>query len=129
MESDAKEVARGLLQSDYSQWPAGAIELMSEDVVVSASDGKVYIGHAGAAQWYANNVHSYKAREFIEYRVEQLDEHWVLGAGAVRAELRGGEVQMRPGCWLLRVVDGLVNAFLYYRTAESAKDALADRLN
>ena len=122
------DVARRLLESDFSKWPAGAIELMTEDVVLSTSDGKVYVGHAGCAQWYENNVRTIESREYISYRLEQLDEHWILGAGAARNQLRDGEVEMQPGCWLIRVSDGLVSAFLYYRTVEIARDALAERL-
>ena len=124
----AVDVARRLLESDFSKWPAGAIELMTEDVVLSTSDGKVYVGHAGCAQWYENNVRTIESREYIPYRLEQLDEHWVLGEGAARNQLRGGDVEMQPGCWLIRVSGGLVTAFLYYRTVEIARQALAERL-
>ena len=129
MSEAAIEVARKLLENDYSNWPADALGLMTEDVVLSTSDGKVYFGHDGCALWYEQNVRTIEAREFIEYRIEQLDSEWVLGEGATRNEIRGGETLMSPGCWLVRVQVSLVSAFLYYRTAAAARNALARRLS
>jgi len=123
------EVARRLLESDYSKWPAGALELMTEDVVLSTADGKVYLGHDGCALWYEHNVRTIEAREFTAYRIEQLDREWVLCHGAARNQRRGGDVDVQPGSWLLRVRDGLVSAFLYYRTPEAAREALSRRLD
>jgi hypothetical protein len=122
-------VARQVLESDYSKWPAGVIELMAEDVVLSPADGKVYLGHEGCALWYQHNVRTIEAREFVSYGLEQLDEEWVIGEGATRNRLRDGELEVQPGCWLVRVTNGLVSAFLYYRTADDAREALAQRLD
>jgi hypothetical protein len=124
MERESIEVAREFFSGELSDWPGEAFKLLAEDVVVQPSNGQIYIGHEGYAQWYEEHVQQYEQSALTDAAYEDLEGGWVLVKGSISSRRRGGEQERIPGCWLARVRDGKISAALYYRTEQDALAAL-----
>jgi len=127
MGGDVINVARRLFAVGLADWPGEALDLMTEDVVIHASDGHIYVGHEGCARWYEEQISGHRELVYAPSAAELLRKGWVLMTGSAERTRRDGEKQIQPGCWLVHVRDGLIAAVLYYRTERDARAALSEQ--
>ena len=124
IQPSALETAQAFFGLEFDELPAGGLQALSADAVIQTPEGDVYMGHRGFVTWYVDTLRNYERRAFESQGFEQLTRRWVLAVGDTTGVLRSGEVSIQPGCWLVRVEDGLISACLFHRTVGDALSAV-----
>lgn len=120
-ETPATIVADLLRATDQRDWPR-ALELLGEHSVTRNSSGRIYVGRSGFENWQRDTAASTTARYFETAELRELGDGFVLVVGAEHRDPVRGIAEVIPGAWIYAVVDGRVNACMYFRTE---RDALA----
>ena len=124
-QGDVELVREFFSRWQLEEWPGNTFSVLTEDVVVQAADGVIYVGYDGCAQWYEKTIREHSSHGFVERNFEGLSSGWVLICGDVYGDRRDGDRSVQPGAWLAHVRDGKIAAILYYRTEDDARMALA----
>ena len=119
------QLVRAFFSGDLDNWPGMAFEALTEDIVIHTSEGVIYVGHDGWAQWYEETIRNHEGRSFKEHHSEAIATGWVLMQGEAVGTGRDGSHGRQPGYWLVHVREGRIAAVLYYRTEGEARKALA----
>ena len=122
---DDVQLVRAFFSGDLDNWPGMAFEMLTDDIVIHTSDGVIYVGHDGWAQWYEDAIRNHEGRSFKEHHSESVETGWVMVQGEALGTDRAGNPNRQPGYWLVHVREGRIAAVLYYRTEDEARKALA----
>jgi len=120
-EDNAAIVTELLRATDDREWDR-VIDLLGEHSVTRNSSGRLYVGHQGFENWLRDTAASTSARHFEAGNVRDLGDGYVLVIGTEHREPLRGIAEAIPGAWIYLVVDGRINACMYFRTE---RDALA----
>lgn len=120
-----QEVVRELIARRLAGPVEEALEVLADDAVLEFSDGTVHVGHDGYIHWFQERLREYADATFAEREIEYLGSGWTLVNGSVTYVTRGGERQVVPGSWLVRVRGRKVASLHYFRTQAEARAALA----
>ncbi len=122
MTDDNAAIVTELLRAiDDREWDR-VLELLDERSVTRNSSGRIYVGHRGFDNWLGDTAASTSSRHFETAMVRDLADGYVLVVGAEHRDPLRGEAEAIPGAWIYLVVDGRINACMYFRTE---RDALA----
>lgn len=118
---------RLFLQESLEEWPGNSFDLLSENVVIETSQGRVYVGHEGFTQWYTENARRHVNLRFALDRLDEREDGWVIVEGKAEITRRDGELLLQPGAWALRVEGERIIAILFFRTREEAEAGVTSR--
>ena len=121
IDSDAAIVSDLLRAGNTHDW-SRVSELLGEHSVTRSSAGRIYVGRAGLEDWLRDTTASTTSRYFEAAKVRELGRGYVLVVGAEHRDPVSGVAEAVPGAWIYLVVEGRINACMYFRTE---RDALA----
>ncbi len=120
------DVALDFLSQPLTGGPGVSIaRFLDEDTVMRLSTGHVYLGIEGLIRFYQERTHEWQEARLEASGAEELEAGWVLVEGSLRLQPRSGSEQIQPGAWLLRLRDGRVSDWLFFRTGAEARTAAA----
>lgn len=121
------DVALEFLSQPLSGGPGLSIaRFLDEDTVMRLSTGHVYLGIEGLIRFYQERTHDWQEARVEVSVAEQIEGGWVLAEGRLRLQPRGdGGEQVQPGAWLIRLKEGRVSDWLFFRTGPEARAAAA----
>lgn len=120
------DVALEFLSQSLSGGPGPSIaRFLDEDTVMRLSTGHVYLGIEGLIRFYQERTHECREARLEVSVAEELEGDWVLVEGSLRLQPRGGGEQVQPGAWLMRLKEGRISDWLFFRTGAEARAAAA----
>jgi hypothetical protein len=118
------EVVRGVLRAVVEGPAPEPHSVITDDCLIQASSGHVYVGHEGFLEWVGRARAVYRERRFEVTEARELGDGFVVFAGALRNHPWHGEDEREPGAWTVHHSDGRIDSIVYFRTLDDALAAI-----